>query len=325
MKILVTGGAGFIGSHLCRKLLHQGNEVICLDNLSTCDGSNILDMMGEKGFQFWRHDVCDKWHYECDRIYHLACPASPVQYQRNPVRTIKTAVLGTLNALELARDTGARLLISSTSEVYGDPLVHPQVETYYGNVNPIGPRSCYDEGKRVGESLATSWSIQYGTDVRIARIFNTYGPGMASSDGRLIPNLVDCVKKSVPLTVYGDGSQTRSWCYVSDTVSGLNKLMEASDLNTPDDEQVPVFNIGNPTEFTINILALNLIEWVENNYPDINFNFLSEKIQNLPLPQDDPKVRRPDITRAKSILGWEPTVGFYDGLDSTLNYFWSMK
>jgi UDP-glucuronate decarboxylase len=308
MKILVTGGAGFIGSWLCERLIDEGNDVVCLDNLFTSSKSNIAHLLGNSKFEFWRHDVCDPWHIECDQVYHLACPASPVQYQRNPVRTIKTAILGTLNSLEMCRNTGARLLITSTSEVYGDPEVHPQVESYYGNVNPVGDRSCYDEGKRAGESLAASWSRQYGTDVRIARIFNTYGPRMDRNDGRLIPNFVRQMEANDKLTIYGNGKQTRSWCYVSDTVSGLIKLMNCD--RAPLGEH-PVVNIGNPDERTILDIAKMCLG---PKYQDSMITF-------HPLPTDDPKQRKPDITKATEILGWKPTVSLDDGLESTLRYF----
>ena len=308
MKILVTGGAGFIGSHLCDALLENGDDVVCLDNLFTSSRSNIAHLLGNPKFEFWRHDVCDPWHIECDQVYHLACPASPVQYQRNPVRTIKTAILGTLNSLEMCRNTGARLLITSTSEVYGDPEVHPQVETYYGNVNPVGDRSCYDEGKRAGESLAASWSRQYGTDVRIARIFNTYGPRMDRNDGRLIPNFVRQMEANDKLTIYGNGKQTRSWCYVSDTVNGLIKLMNC---NRDSLGEHPVVNIGNPDERTILDIAKMCLG---SKYQDSMVTF-------HPLPADDPKQRRPDITKATEVLGWKPVVSLDDGLENTLRYF----
>ena len=312
MRVLVTGGAGFIGSHVCDLLLEDGHDVVCMDNLSTSNMKNLHRCLGHSRFEFWRHDVCDPFHVECERIYHLACPASPVQYQRNPVRTIKTAMLGTLNALECARDTGARLLISSTSEVYGDPDVHPQKENYYGNVNPIGERACYDEGKRVGEALAASWEAQYGTDVRIARIFNTYGPRMAKDDGRMIPNFIMQSRTKLPLTVYGDGSQTRSWCYVDDTVRGLVGLMEQIwDAGIPAYKVPKVVNIGNPDERTVLHIAKRILQ-ISGSESDI---VLKE------LPQDDPKKRCPDISRAGSLLGWEPRVSLEDGLKTTWDWF----
>jgi UDP-glucuronate decarboxylase len=306
MRILVTGGAGFIGSHLCELLLERGQEVVCLDNLFTSRRENIAHLIGHRNFEFMRHDVCEPWHVECDRIYHLACPASPVHYQRNPVRTIETAVLGTRNALECARSSRARLLITSTSEVYGDPESHPQKEEYVGHVNTLGPRACYDEGKRVGESLATSWASQFGTDVRIARLFNTYGPRMAFEDGRLIPNFVLQAMRKKPLTVYGDGRQTRSFCYVSDTVDGIVRLME---MERPD-SGVPVVNIGNPDERTIESVARDVIE-----------AFGEGSIEHKSLPADDPKQRCPDISRAKRLLGWQPRVDYSEGIQRTISWF----
>lgn len=308
MRILITGGAGFIGSHLCDSLVDSGNDIICMDNLSTSRRKNLSRILDHSRFEFWRHDVCDPWHIDCDQIYHLACPASPVQYQRNPVRTIKTAALGTLNALECARSTGARILIASTSEVYGDPSIHPQKENYFGNVNPVGERSCYDEGKRVGEALAASWSQQYGTEVRISRIFNTYGPRLAQDDGRMISNFIIQALKGDSLTIYGDGNQTRSWCYVSDTVSGLIALMN---VDSSKFDGVPVVNIGNPDEKTISIVAQSIIH-------------LSGKMldmQRLPGRQDDPRQRCPDIALARNALGWSPTVSLEEGLKKTYTWF----
>lgn len=313
MRVLVTGGAGFIGRHLCESLTRAGHHVICMDNLST---SSIGDGRPVYWKELWRHDVCDKWHVDVDRIYHLACPASPVQYQRNPVRTIKTAVLGTLNALEVSRDTRARLLLASTSEIYGDPDVHPQREDYFGNVNPIGERACYDEGKRVGEALAASWRQQYGADVRIARIFNTYGPGMAPDDGRLMPNLIMQALSGRPMTVYGDGSQTRSWCHVHDTVRGLVTIME-SDL--PADRRVPVYNVGNPDERTVLDVALAIKDWMSMSAPAI-----STSIEFKPVPSDDPRRRRPDVSAIRS-LGWTPEIDFCMGLAETIRWFMAMS
>lgn len=309
MKVVVTGGAGFIGSHLCERLLEAGDEVVCVDNLFTSRRENIAHLLGHRHFEFLRHDVCTPWHIECDRLYHLACPASPVHYQRNPVRTIETAVLGTRTALECARSTGARILITSTSEVYGDPEEHPQKETYVGHVNTLGPRACYDEGKRVGESLATSWAAQFGTDVRISRLFNTYGPRMAFEDGRLIPNFVLQAMRKKPLTIYGDGQQTRSFCFVSDTVDGIMKFMEAKRevLGGP---EVPVINIGNPDERTIASVAHDVIT-----------AFGEGTVEKKPLPADDPKQRCPDITRARKLLGWEPKVSYADGIRKTIEWF----
>lgn len=310
MKVLVTGGAGFIGSHLCERLLEGGDEVVCIDNLFTSRRENIAHLLGHRHFEFMRHDVCQPWHIECDRIYHLACPASPVHYQRNPVRTIETAVLGTRNALECARSTGARIFIASTSEVYGDPEEHPQKESYVGRVNMLGPRACYDEGKRVGESLAVSWASQYGTDVRIARLFNTYGPRMAFEDGRLIPNFVLQAMRGKPLTLHGDGEQTRSFCYVRDTVDGIMKFMGARRETFPAAE-VPVINIGNPDERTIASVARDVIAAFGGN----------GTTEHKPLPADDPKQRCPDITRAKMLLGWMPQVGYEAGIRETIKWF----
>ena len=306
MRVLVTGGAGFIGSHLCEALLSRGDEVTALDNLFTSSRENVAHLMMSPSFELIRGDVCDPFHFEVDAIYHLACPASPVHYQRNPVRTVKTAVLGTMHALQLARDTGAKLLIASTSEVYGDPLVHPQPETYVGNVNPIGPRACYDEGKRAGEALAASWMAQYGTDVRIARIFNTYGPRMARNDGRLIPNFVTQALEGRPMTIYGTGQQTRSLCYVSDTVAGLMTLMDEP-LKVP----FPV-NIGNPDERTVRSIASDIWQVL---HPDT-----APQFEARPLPVDDPLQRCPDITCAKA-LGWEPKVPYALGLRETVRWF----
>lgn len=318
MRVLVTGGAGFIGSHLCDRLVQAGHDVVCLDNLFTSRRSNLHRVADHPRFEFVRHDVCDPWHIECDQIYHLACPASPVQYQRNPVRTIKTAAIGTLNALECARDVGARLLIASTSEVYGDPAVHPQTEDYNGNVSTLGERACYDEGKRVGEALAASWSRQYGTDVRIARIFNTYGPRMASDDGRMIPNFILQALDSKSITVYGDGSQTRSWCYVSDTVEGLIRLMGFGGQPP----SVPlVTNIGNPEEMTVKETARLVVSAVEQ----ITAGVVNSDMSFHPLPQDDPVRRRPDISRATGLLDWSPKVPFGRGVLETARWFYASR
>jgi len=317
MRVLVTGGAGFIGSHLCDRLVKSGHDVVCMDNLSTSRRSNLYRVIDHSRFEFVRHDVCDPWHIECDQIYHLACPASPVQYQRNPVRTIKTAAIGTLNALECARDVGARLLIASTSEIYGDPAVHPQTEDYNGNVSTLGERACYDEGKRVSEALAASWFRQYGTDVRIARIFNTYGPRMASDDGRMIPNFVLQALSDEPITVYGDGSQTRSWCFVSDTVEGLTRLM-GFDGESP----LPcVMNIGNPEETTVTETAKVIVEAAQT----IRAESVRSEVSLRPLPQDDPTRRRPDISRAGSLLGWTPKVSLWDGVLATVRWFYAVR
>ena len=305
MRILVTGGAGFIGSHLIDALIARGDDVVCLDNLFTGSSANVAHLMNHPRFHYRVADVCEPFYHEVDQLYHLACPASPLHYQRNPYRTIQTAVFGTINALKLARDTGARMLIASTSEVYGDPDVHPQPESYVGRVNPVGPRACYDEGKRCAESLAASWALQYSTDVRIARIFNTYGPRMATGDGRLIPNLITQALAGEPLTIYGDGSQTRSLCYVSDTVRGLMALMD-----DPKAGYLPV-NIGNPDERTILNIAKHVSTMCERQwYVDLR-----------PLPEDDPRQRCPDITVARQMLGWEPKTEFGDGLYLTVEWF----
>jgi UDP-glucuronate decarboxylase len=302
-RILVTGGAGFLGSHLCERLVDEGNEVVCLDNLFTGTRENIDHLLDKHSFEFVRHDVCDRTILEVDEIYHLACPASPIHYQRNPVRTIRTTVEGTLHVLDLAREVKARVLIASTSEVYGDPQVHPQVETYWGNVNPIGPRACYDEGKRCAEALAVAYATQYATDVRIVRIFNTYGPRMHENDGRVVSNFIVQALQNRPITVYGKGEQTRSFCYVDDLVRGFIALM-ASDVKVP-------VNIGNPGEFTVKELAEKVIAKTGSK----------SQIVYEPLPVDDPGRRRPDITRAKQLLGWEPTIPLDKGLDSTIEYF----
>ncbi|MBD3881504.1 SDR family oxidoreductase [Phormidium tenue FACHB-886] len=303
MRILVTGGAGFIGSHLIDRLMAQGHEVICLDNFYTGHKRNILKWMNHPFFELIRHDITEPIRLEVDQIYHLACPASPVHYQYNPVKTIKTNVMGTLNMLGLAKRVKARFLLASTSEVYGDPEVHPQTEDYRGNVNPIGIRSCYDEGKRVAETLAFDYHRQNDVDIRVVRIFNTYGPRMLENDGRVVSNLVVQALKGQPLTVYGDGSQTRSFCYVSDLVEGLMRLMNGDHIG-------PV-NLGNPGEYTILELAKTVQEMVN---PDTEVRF-------EPLPQDDPRRRKPDITKAQSWLGWQPTVPLHEGLRLTIDDF----
>jgi UDP-glucuronate decarboxylase len=303
-RILVTGGAGFLGSHLCERLIAQGEEVVCLDNLFTGRRENIAALLDDHRFEFVRHDVTEPIILEVDEVYHLACPASPVHYQRNPVRTIRTTVQGTLNMLELAREVNARILIASTSEVYGDPEVHPQVESYWGNVNPIGERSCYDEGKRCAEALAVSYSRQYDVGVRIARIFNTYGPRLYENDGRVVSNFIVQALRDDPLTVYGDGSQTRSFCYVDDTIEGLVRMMASEHGSDP-------VNIGTQFEFTVLELAKQVIELTGSR----------SEITREPLPADDPKQRRADTTRAKELLDWEPRVALRDGLILTVNYF----
>ena len=295
-QILVTGGAGFIGSHLIDRLMARGDEVICLDNFYTGTKRNVLKWLNHPRFELIRHDITEPIRLEVDQIYHLACPASPIHYQYNPVKTIKTNVMGTLNMLGLAKRVKARFLLASSSEVYGDPDVHPQPETYRGNVNTIGIRSCYDEGKRVAETLAFDYHRQNNVEIRVARIFNTYGPRMLENDGRVVSNFAMQALKEIPLTVYGDGSQTRSFCYVSDLVDGLMRLMDGDWLG-------PV-NLGNPTEYTILELAKTVQAMVN---PDV-------EIQYLPLPQDDPRRRRPDITLAKTRLSWAPTIELQEGL-----------
>ncbi|MCG5053710.1 MAG: SDR family oxidoreductase [Myxococcales bacterium] len=303
-RILVSGGAGFLGSHLCERLVSQGHEVICLDNFFTGTRENVASLLSHPSFELHRHDVQQPLTMEVDQIFHLACPASPVHYQRNPVRTIRTSVEGTLNMLDVARECGARMMISSTSEVYGDPAVHPQKEDYWGNVNPIGPRACYDEGKRCAEALAVSYASQYGTQVRIARIFNTYGPRLHQADGRVVSNFIVQALKGEPITVYGDGLQTRSFCFVSDLVEGFVRLMAS-------EHGVAPVNLGNPRESTMLELAESVIRLTGS----------MSKIEHRPLPKDDPVRRRPDITRARELLGWEPAVSLEDGLAATIEYF----
>lgn len=306
MRILVTGGAGFIGSHLCEKLLNDGNEVICLDNFFTGRKVNIEHLFDNKRFEFVRHDVTEPILLEVDQIYNLACPASPVHYQYNPIKTVKTNVMGTINMLGMAKRVKARILQASTSEVYGDPLVHPQTEDYLGNVNTIGLRSCYDEGKRVAETLMMDYHRQSGVDTRIVRIFNTYGERMLENDGRVVSNFIVQALKGEELTIYGSGEQTRSFCYVSDLVSGLIKLMNVA----ADDAHMPV-NLGNPGEFTMKELAEEVGKASGKQI----------RIKYLPLPQDDPKQRQPNIDRAKNLLNWQPTVPLADGLKKTVAYF----
>ena len=303
MRILVTGGAGFIGSHLIDRLMAEGHDVICLDNFYTGHKRNVLKWLGNPYFELIRHDITEPIRLEVDQIYHLACPASPVHYQYNPVKTIKTNVMGTLHMLGLAKRVKARFLLASTSEVYGDPEVHPQSEDYRGNVNTIGIRSCYDEGKRVAETLAFDYHRQNNVEIRVARIFNTYGPRMLENDGRVVSNFVVQSLRGQPLTVYGDGSQTRSFCYVSDLVDGLMRLMNG--------EHTGPINLGNPGEYTILELAQAVQKMVN---PDAEIIFKS-------LPQDDPRRRRPDITKAQSLLNWQPTVPLQEGLKLTVDDF----
>lgn len=304
-KILVTGGAGFIGSHLCEKLLKLGEEVVCLDNLYTGRESNLERLRDYDTFTFVKHDVTVPFFTDADQIYNLACPASPVHYQHNPVQTIKTSLLGAINMLDLARETGARILQASTSEVYGDPLVHPQHEEYWGNVNMIGPRSCYDEGKRAAETLFFDYMRQYDISIKVMRIFNTYGPYMEINDGRVVSNFIVQALKGEDITIYGDGSQTRSFCYVDDLVEGMYRFM-----NSESDFTGPV-NMGNPGEYTIMELAEKIIAMTGS----------SSKIIYMPLPVNDPVKRKPDITLAKRRLNWEPNVLIDDGLVKTIEYF----
>ncbi|MBX2863519.1 MAG: SDR family oxidoreductase [Leptolyngbyaceae cyanobacterium MAG.088] len=303
MRILVTGGAGFIGSHLIDRLMADDHEIICLDNFYTGRKQNVLQWLNNPKFELIRHDVTEPIRLEVDQIYHLACPASPVHYQYNPVKTIKTNVMGTLNMLGLAKRVKARFFLASTSEVYGDPEVHPQPEEYRGNVNTIGIRSCYDEGKRVAETLAFDYHRQNDVDIRVVRIFNTYGPRMLENDGRVVSNFIVQALQGSPLTVYGDGSQTRSFCYVSDLVEGFIRLMNG--------DYIGPMNLGNPGEYTILELAQSIQKAIN---PDAELKF-------EPLPQDDPRRRKPDITKAKSMLGWEPTVPLQKGLDLTIADF----
>jgi UDP-glucuronate decarboxylase len=304
MKVLVTGGAGFIGSHLCERLLAQGQEVVCLDNFFTGRRENVRHLLDYRGFELLRHDVCEPLLLEVDQIYNLACPASPVHYQYNPIKTVKSNVMGTLNMLVLARRAGARILQASTSEVYGEPYEHPQRESYWGNVNPIGLRSCYDEGKRVAETLMMDYHRQNKVDTRIARIFNTYGPRMAESDGRVVSNFIVQALSGGPITIYGEGSQTRAFCFVDDLVDGLLRLMDADSLHEP-------VNLGNPGEFSICELAAEIAALC-GTAPDIEYR---------PLPEDDPTQRRPDITRAQELLGWRPSIALREGLRRTIPYF----
>ena len=304
-KILVTGGAGFVGSHLCDRLVKDGHDVLCVDNLYTGNRDNIIDLIDKPHFEMMRHDVTFPLYVEVDEIYNLACPASPIHYQLDPVQTTKTSVHGAINMLGLAKRTEAKILQASTSEVYGDPEVHPQTEDYLGNVNPIGPRGCYDEGKRCAETLFFDYHRQYGVNIRVARIFNTYGPRMHPGDGRVVSNFIVQALEGKPITIYGDGSQTRAFCYVSDMVDGMLALMDA-----PDEFTGPV-NLGNPFEMTIRELAEQVITMTGSK------SALVEK----PLPGDDPTQRCPDIGRAKSQLGWSPSVALDDGLEKTIQYF----
>ena len=303
MRILVTGGAGFIGSHLIDRLMKEGHEVICLDNFYTGNKHNLLQWLDNPHFELIRHDITEPIRLEVDQIYHLACPASPIHYQYNPIKTVKTNVIGTLNMLGLAKRVKARFLLASTSEVYGDPEVHPQVEEYRGSVNPIGIRSCYDEGKRIAETLAFDYYRENNVEIRVARIFNTYGPRMLENDGRVVSNFVAQALQGIPLTVYGEGQQTRSFCYVADLVEGLIRLMNG--------EHTGPINLGNPDEYTILELA-QAVQTLINPDAEIKFE---------PLPADDPRRRRPDITKAKTLLNWQPTIPLQDGLKLMIEDF----
>lgn len=304
-RILVTGGAGFLGSHLCRRLLEDGNDVLCIDNFYTGTKDNILDLLGNPHFELMRHDVTFPLYVEVDEIYNLACPASPIHYQRDPVQTTKTSVHGAINMLGLAKRVKAKILQASTSEVYGDPQVHPQQESYWGHVNPIGVRSCYDEGKRCAETLFFDYWRQHQLRIKVARIFNTYGPNMHPNDGRVVSNFIMQALQNKPITIYGDGSQTRSFCYQSDLIEAFIRLM-----NTPDDVTGPI-NTGNPNEFTIRQLAEKVIELTGS----------TSTLIYEPLPSDDPIQRKPDISKAREILGWEPVVQLEEGLKMTIPYF----
>ena len=304
-RILVTGGAGFLGSHLCGRLIGQGNEVVCLDNFSTGSEHNIASLLGEPSFRLLRQDILDPVVVDVDQIYNLACPASPKQYQANPIATLKANVIGALNVLDLARRLDIPVLQASTSEVYGDPHIHPQPEEYWGNVNPIGPRSCYDEGKRCAETLFFDYHRQNNVRIKVIRIFNTYGPRMHPKDGRVVSNFIMQALKNEPITIFGDGLQTRSFCYVDDMIDAFQRLMA-----TPDDVTGPI-NVGNPGEFTMIELAEQVIALTGSK----------STLTRLPLPTDDPKQRRPDITKAREVLGWQPKTELAEGLKRTIAYF----
>ena len=304
-RVLVTGGAGFLGSHLCERLLNAGHEVLCVDNFYSSTRANVEHMLHHPRFELMRHDVTFPLYVEVDQIYNLACPASPVHYQRDPVQTTKVSVMGSINMLGLAKRTKARILQASTSEVYGDPTMHPQPESYWGNVNPIGIRSCYDEGKRVAETLFFDYLRQHNLNIKVVRIFNTYGPRMHPHDGRVVSNFIVSALAGEPLTIYGDGEQTRSFCYVDDLIDGFVAMM-----NSPDGVTGPI-NLGNPSEFTMNQLATKVLELTGSDSP----------IEYLPLPSDDPTQRQPVITAARDILGWSPTVDLENGLRRTIEWF----
>ena len=307
-RALVTGGAGFVGSHLCERLLEDGYDVLCIDNYYSSTKANIAHLVDHPRFEVIRHDVTFPLYVEVDEIYHLACPASPIHYQRDPVQTTKTAVHGSINMLGLAKRTGAKILLTSTSEVYGDPLEHPQNEDYWGNVNPIGPRACYDEGKRAAETLFFDYYRQHGLKIKVVRLFNTYGPRMHPNDGRVVSNFVVSALHGRPLTVYGNGEQTRSFCYIDDLVEGLVRMMQT------DDSVTGPINLGNPGEFTIAELAHLVLDQTQSR----------SELEHLPLPPDDPVRRQPDITRARDVLGWSPAVTLEEGLAPTIDYFRSI-
>jgi UDP-glucuronate decarboxylase len=304
MRILVTGGAGFLGSHLCDRLIKEGNDVVCLDNFFTGRKLNIAHLLDHPNFEFVRHDIIDPFKYEVDQIYNLACPASPPHYQYNPIKTTKTSVMGAINCLGLAKRVKARVFQASTSEVYGDPAVHPQPESYWGNVNPIGKRSCYDEGKRCAETLFFDYHRENRVDIRVIRIFNTYGPRMHEADGRVVSNFIVQALRGEDITIYGDGQQTRSFCYVDDLIEGFVRFMAQAEIVGP-------MNLGNPGEFTMLQLAELTLKLVGGK----------SKIVHKPLPADDPKQRRPDITLARKVIKWEPTIPLEDGLKRTIAYF----
>jgi UDP-glucuronate decarboxylase len=310
MRVLVTGGAGFLGSHLCERLIAEGHDVLCLDNFFTGRRDNVMHLLNRPRFELVRHDVTEPILLEVDQIYNLACPASPVHYQYNPVKTVKTNVMGTINMLGLAKRVRARILQASTSEVYGDPELHPQPETYWGNVNPIGVRSCYDEGKRLAETLMMDYHRQNHVDTRIIRIFNTYGPRMLENDGRVISNFIVQALRGEELTIYGDGKQTRSFCYVDDLIEGMIRLMNVEEDGRPFHVHDPV-NVGNPEEFTMQQLANEIGRAVGREL----------KVKYCPLPADDPRQRRPDLARAKELLNWAPTIPFAEGIRKTVEYF----